>query len=77
LLSRDFVQLVVWSLIIALPIAWYATTQWLQQFMFRFQPQWWLYIAGGLGVVLQAVFVVGMQALRAAKANPADSLRNE
>jgi putative ABC transport system permease protein len=45
--------------------------------MFRFQPQWWLYIAGGLGVVLQAVFVVGMQALRAAKANPADSLRNE
>jgi ABC-type antimicrobial peptide transport system permease subunit len=77
LLSKDFVRLVTISLLIAIPLAWYATSQWLQQFSFRIHPQWWLYASGGLVVMLLAIATICIQSLRAAKANPADSLRNE
>ena len=77
LLSKDFVRLVTLSLLIAIPLAWYATSQWLQQFSFRIHPQWWLYASGGLAVMLLAIATISFQAIKAAKANPADSLRNE
>lgn len=77
LLSKDFIQLVAWSLLLAIPLAWYATTQWLQQYVFRIQPQWWLYASGGIAVMLLAIATISFQAIRAAKANPIESLRNE
>lgn len=77
LLSGNFVKLLAVSLLLALPVAWYASNQWLQQFVFRIQPQWWLYAAGGLIVVAVAIATIAAQALRAAAVNPANSLRNE
>ena len=67
----------IWTLLMALPVARYVSSQWLEQFMFRIQPQWRLYAADGAGVVLLVVFVVSIQAIKAARANPADSLRKE
>jgi putative ABC transport system permease protein len=76
MLSRDFVRLVVISIVIASPVAWYFMHQWLQDFAYRVPISWWIYgIAGACAVVI-ALATVSVQALRAAMANPVESLRS-
>ncbi|MGK6350409.1 ABC transporter permease [Parapedobacter sp. DT-150] len=77
LLSRDFVKLVLFALVIASPIAWWAMNQWLQDFAYRIEIQWWVFVIAGLAAVLIALLTVSWQAIRAAVANPVDSLRDE
>lgn len=77
LLSRDFIKLVLIASIIASPIAWWAMSQWLEDFAYRIEIQWWTFAAGGLAAILIALFTVSWQAIRAAVANPVDSLRDE
>jgi putative ABC transport system permease protein len=77
LLSRDFVKLVLIANIIAWPVAWFAINKWLQGFAYRVDIQWWLFaLAGGL-VLLIALLTVSTQAIKAALANPVESLRYE
>jgi len=76
MLSRDFVRLVVISIVIASPVAWYFMHQWLQDFAYRVPISWWIYgIAGACAVVI-ALATVSVQAIRAAMANPVESLRS-
>lgn len=76
-LSADFLKLVVISIIIASPIAWWLMNSWLQGFAYRIHVQWWMFVlAGGLAIFI-AFVTVSYQALRAAIANPVDSLRND
>lgn len=77
LLSKDFVKLVLIATIIASPIAWWAMSKWLEDFAYRIDIQWWTFAAGGLAAILIALFTVSWQAIRAAMANPVDSLRDE
>lgn len=77
LLSRDFVKLVLISVIIASPIAWWAMNNWLDDFAYRIDIQWWMFAAAGLAAVLIALLTVGRQAILAAMANPVESLRTE
>ncbi|WP_257666727.1 ABC transporter permease [Parapedobacter tibetensis] len=77
LLSKDFVKLVVIALVIASPIAWWAMNQWLADFAYRIDIEWWMFAGAGLAAMVVAVLTVGSQAIRAAMANPVDSLRDE
>lgn len=77
LLSKDFLKLVVLSLVIASPVAWFAMYKWLAGFTYRTPINWWVFIMAGFLAVLIAVMTVSYQAIRAALSNPAKSLRTE
>lgn len=77
LLSKDFVKLVLAAIVIASPLAWWIMHSWLQGFAYRIDIQWWMFAAAGLVAVLIALLTVGAQAVKAAVANPVDSLRDE
>jgi hypothetical protein len=77
LLSRDFLVLVALAFVIAVPVAWYVMNQWLANFSYRVGMGWWLFAAaGGLAGVI-ALLTVSFQSIRAALADPVNSLRNE
>ncbi|WEK37200.1 MAG: ABC transporter permease [Candidatus Pseudobacter hemicellulosilyticus] len=77
LLSKDFLRLILLSFVIAAPLAWYATHQWLQEYAYRVSIHWWVFGAVGLGALLIALLTVSSQSLKAALMNPAKSLHNE
>ncbi|MEO1627112.1 MAG: ABC transporter permease [Bacteroidota bacterium] len=77
MISRDFIVLFCLSLLLATPIAWYFMNGWLNNFARRIDIQWWIFILSGLLVIGIAFTTVGLQSWKAARANPADSLRNE
>lgn len=77
LLSKEFLRLVIIANIIAWPLAWYAMNQWLQNFAYRINIAWWVFVlAGGLALLI-ALLTVAYQAIKAAVANPVKSLRYE
>jgi len=77
LLSKDFVALVIISLIIATPIAWYFMHKWLQNYQYRAQITWWVFAATALGAVVITLLTVSYQSIKAAMANPVKSLKTE
>ncbi|MDA3616731.1 ABC transporter permease [Polluticaenibacter yanchengensis] len=77
LLSTDFLKLVVISFIIASPIAWYAMTQWLKEYTYRIDIEWWIFAITGILSIAIALITVSFQAIKAATANPVKSLRTE
>ena len=77
ILSKDFLKLVFVSLMIAIPAAWLAANKWLQNYPYKIKLDWWLFASAGILVVLIALITVSFQAIRAAVANPAKSLRTE
>jgi ABC-type antimicrobial peptide transport system permease subunit len=77
LLSKDFLQLVLVSFVLAAPIAWFAMYKWLQDYPYRVAIQWWVFaLAAGLSLTI-ALLTVSFQSIRAGLANPARSLRSE
>ncbi|HET6993900.1 MAG TPA: FtsX-like permease family protein, partial [Chitinophagaceae bacterium] len=76
-LVKDFLKPVLIAAIIAFPIAWYAMDKWLQDFAYRTNIGWWIFITAGFLAIIIALITVGIQAVRAAIANPVKSLRNE
>jgi ABC-type antimicrobial peptide transport system permease subunit len=77
MLSIDFVKLVLLALIIASPVAYYFMHQWLQDFAYRINISWWVFIIAGLVAVFIALTTISFQAIKAAVANPVKSLRTE
>ena len=77
LLAKDFIILVVLSICIASPIAWYLMNQWLKDFAYRIEIQWWVFVLAGLIAVAVAFLTVSVQSVRSALANPVKSLRSE
>ena len=77
LLSADFLKLVVISILIASPIAWWAVSSWLQDFAFRIDVEWWIFISAGLLAIVIAQLTVSFQSIKAALTNPIKSLRAE
>jgi putative ABC transport system permease protein len=77
LLSRDFLKLVGIALLLATPVAYWAMNQWLADFAYRVDIQWWVFAVAGLAAGLVAFLTVGFQSVRAALVNPVKSLRSE
>ncbi|SEL26525.1 ABC transporter permease [Parapedobacter koreensis] len=77
LLSTGFVKLVLVAILIAVPLAWWAVSTWLQNFAYRIDIAWWIFAGAGLLAIIIALLTVSGQAIRAALANPVDSLRDE
>jgi len=77
LLSKDFLKLVGIAIVIAIPIAWWAMKNWLQDFAYRIEINWWVFIIAGFVAILIALATVSFHAIRAAIANPVDSLKTE
>ena len=77
LLSKDFLKLVLVSFAVAAPVAWFAMYKWLQDYEYRVKIQWWVFALAAVLSVGIAILTVSFQAIRAALANPARSLRSE
>ena len=77
LLSKDFMALVGIAFVIATPIAWWSMHQWLKNFAFQPAFGWWLVLLAGAGMAIIALLILCLQTVRAARANPVDSLRTE
>jgi len=77
LLSKDFLKLVFVATIIAFPIAWYAMSHWLQGFAYRINIHWWVFLLSAILALIVALVTVSFQAIKAALANPVESLRSE
>jgi len=77
LLSKDFLKLVFVAVIVASPIAWYIMSNWLQDYAYRINIQWWIFVMAAILTLLIAFLTVSIQAIKAAIANPVNSLRTE
>lgn len=77
LLSKDFLKLVLISILLATPVAWWAMYKWLSHFTYKTGIEWWVFMAAGLLSVVIALLTVSYQAIRAATSNPVKSLRTE
>ncbi|MFD0793950.1 ABC transporter permease [Mucilaginibacter litoreus] len=77
MLSVDFIKLVVLSIIIASPLAWYLMQKWLQDFAYRINIQWWVLAVAGSSALFIAFITISFQSVKAALANPVNSLKDE
>lgn len=77
LLSTEFVRLVAIAFAVATPLSWWALHRWLQNYAVRTELSWWVFAISGAGMILIALATLSLQTVRAARANPVDSLRNE
>jgi ABC-type antimicrobial peptide transport system permease subunit len=77
LFSKEFIFLIAIAFVIATPIAWYFMHQWLQDYPFRIELNWWIFMAGGIASIAIALITVSFQAIKAAVANPVKNLRTE
>jgi len=77
LLSTDFLKLVIIAIVVASPIAWFAMDWWLKGFAYRITIEWWMFAVAGLLAIITALFTISFQSIKAALANPVNSLKLE
>jgi putative ABC transport system permease protein len=77
LLSKDFLKLVLLAFIIAIPIVWLAANKWLQNYAFKIDLSVWLFIIGGIIMLLPALVILLLRTYKAASLNPVESLKSE
>jgi putative ABC transport system permease protein len=77
MLTTGLLKLIVLSMLIAIPIGWLVMNKWLQDFAYRINISWWIFLAAGIIAMLIALITVSFQAIKAAVANPVKSLRSE
>ncbi|NIJ51809.1 ABC transporter permease [Dyadobacter arcticus] len=77
LLSKDFLKLVLLSIVIGSPIAWYGMNTWLKEFAYHIDIAWWMFALAGLLAIVIALLTVSFQSIKAALMNPVKSLKSE
>jgi ABC-type antimicrobial peptide transport system permease subunit len=77
LVSKDFVRLILISIVIAMPLAWYFANNWLKSYAYQTNLSWWIFAGSGVILMLIALMTVGFQAYKAANSNPVESLKSE
>ncbi len=75
--SFQFLKLVAIAIIISWPITWLVMNEWLKNYAYRIEIQFWIFLATGIFAILISVLTIGSQTIKAALANPVDSLRSE
>ena len=76
-LSIDFLKLVAFAIVFALPLGWYAMNKWLENFSYRIDISWWVFVLSAFLAIGISVLTVGFQSVKAALANPVTSLQSE
>ena len=76
-LSKEFLTLIIFANITAIPIAYYCINKWLQNFAYRLNVGFWLYILPGIFVLVIAIITISLKTLNAARMNPVDLLKHE
>ena len=76
IISRDYLKLVLISVVIASPLAWWIMNKWLQDFTYSVGIQWWVFIIAYIISLSLAFVTISTQSLKAALSNPVNSLRN-
>jgi putative ABC transport system permease protein len=77
LLSKDFLRLTLIAIVIAFPVAWYFMSKWLEDFAYRINITWTIFLIAGFGTLIITLVTISFQAIAAAMANPVKSLRTE
>ncbi|MEP6749227.1 MAG: ABC transporter permease [Bacteroidota bacterium] len=77
LLSKDFLKLIAIAFVIAVPIAWWGSYKWLENFAYKTTVSWWIFLSGGAIMFLTALIILGLRTFKAASMNPVESLRTE
>jgi putative ABC transport system permease protein len=77
LLSRDFMKLVLAAIVIAMPMAWWAVSTWLQEFAYRIEIEWWVFVLAAILAITVALLTISFQSIKAALMDPVKSLRSE
>jgi putative ABC transport system permease protein len=77
LLSKDFLRLTLIAIVIAFPVAWYFMSKWLEDFAYRIDINWAIFLTAGLSTLIITLVTISFQAIGAAMANPVKSLRTE
>jgi putative ABC transport system permease protein len=77
LLSKDLIRLVIIATMIAVPLAWYGIGRWMSNFAYRTSIEWWMFAASGAIAILIAFLTISHRAIRAARENPAKTLKTE
>lgn len=77
LLSKDFLKLICIAIVIAIPVAWYFMEKWLNNFAFKVDIDWKLFLAAGLLTIITAIVTISFQSIKAALMNPVKSLKSE
>jgi putative ABC transport system permease protein len=77
MLSKEFLRLVLISCLVAFPLSYWAMTKWLQDFAYRINISWLVFVIAGLSAISIALITISFQAIKAALANPVKSLRTE
>jgi len=77
LLSKDFIKLIGVALLMAIPIAWYFMEDWLQNFAYRINIHWAIFLLTGLIAIGIGLMTVGVNSLKAALSNPVESIKND
>jgi putative ABC transport system permease protein len=77
LISKDFLKLVLFAILIASPIAWYLLNKWLMDYPYRVQIQFWMFALAGLTCVAIALLTISLQTVKVALANPIKALRDD
>jgi hypothetical protein len=77
MLSKDFIKLVIFALLIAFPVAWWVMSKWLQNFAYHISIRWWFFALAGVIAIVISFITVSYQSVKAARSNPVKSLRSE
>jgi putative ABC transport system permease protein len=77
LISKEFIILIAIAFVVSVPVAWYFINKWLENFAYRINIEWWMFALAGILVIAIALITMSFQAIKAAVANPAKSLRTE
>jgi len=77
MLNKDFIGLVVIAFVIATPVAWYSIHRWLENFAYKTELSWWIFVLAGLLALAIAIVTVSWQSWRAATRNPVEALQYE
>ena len=77
LITKDFLVLVLGAILIAIPLGWYAMNKWLDNFAYKTELSWWMFMTSALIVLIIAILTVGLKTIKTAMSNPVNSLRTE
>ena len=77
LLSKDFIKLILIGLVIAIPLSWFGMNEWLENYAFRVDMEWWMFAIAALIAIVIALGTISFQSIRAALANPVNALNQD